>query len=112
MTYAICIRAGKPQLVRYRYNWSGNRFYYRFGTSSREFWDYDALPFETIAELWYDQKYTEKWPHTEYPAENTLKVRVKPNMDFKMTHEEISALKGFKTFFDGKNIKKIEIVKL
>jgi len=111
MNYAICIKAKKPQLVSYRYNWAANKFYYTFGTSSREFWDYDELPFKIIADLTYEEKYSKDWPHTEYPAENVLKVKVKPKSDFQMMTKEIAELKGFKTFFNKKNIKTIEIIK-
>jgi len=105
--HAICLRKKKPQLVCYSYNWSGNKFYYQYGTSSREFWDYDELPFKVLAELSYDERYSEKFPHREYPVENILKVKLEK--DFEITPEEILALKGYKNFFGGKNIKKIEI---
>lgn len=111
MTYVIFNKKGKPVLANYEYFGHSDSYLINYGTKWQSETFHGELPYPIFAELTYHAKYdsTNSGLFTKkyiYPENNILNIDIK-NSSFSITPEEVTRMKGFKKFFDGKNITSI-----
>lgn len=102
MNYGIIESKGKfgYKLVRWDYIWQSDTFRYEYGTSNRVFFEKGELPFKMLASLRFQSTYVGGFLNPyKYPENNAFEIEGE-----KLPFKTIKQLRGYKKFFNGKNI--------